>query len=57
MIIKDLARLPTEHLDAYCEKLLGHNNWALMDGESLVDDPEVHSIVIFYNEPHNEEEK
>tara|TARA_R100000781_G_C4062382_1_gene121493 strand:+ start:489 stop:662 length:174 start_codon:yes stop_codon:yes gene_type:complete len=57
MIIKDLARLPTEHLDAYCERLLGHNNWALMDGESLVDDPEVHSIVIFYNEPHNEEEK
>ena len=59
MRLRNLTNFPTDYLDAYCDAEVGHTNWAFAEYDrtrmsSILDNPEVHSVVIFYNNPDEE---
>ncbi len=59
MQLRNLTNFPTDYLDAYCDAEVGHTNWAFAEYDrtrmsSILDNPEVHSVVIFYNNPDEE---
>ena len=55
MEVRNLTNNPTDYIDAYCDAVVGHTNWAFPDYTRLYDDPEVHSVIIIYNNPEEEE--
>ena len=54
MELKNLTNNSTDYLDAYCDAEVGHTNWKFADYTRLYDDPEVHSVIIIYNNPDEE---
>ena len=59
MRLRDLTDSPTDYLDAYCEAVLGHTNWAfthtLIDVHLTGNASNFHEAVIFYINPIEEE--
>ena len=60
MQLRNLTNFPTDYLDAYCDAEVGHTNWAFAEYDrtkisSILDNPEVHSVVIIYNNPEDED--
>jgi len=51
MELRNLTNYPTDYLDAYCDAELGHTNWAFAYNTVFNDNPEVHSVIIIYNNP------
>jgi len=53
------TKIPTDYLDAYCDAVLGHTNWAfthtLWDVHLTGNDSNFHSAVIFYETPAKED--
>ena len=60
MEIRNLTEFPTDYLDAYCDAVVGHTNWAfskdIIDIKLEGNNNNFHSAVIFYKEPTEEED-
>ena len=59
MELRNLTNFPTDYLDAYCDAEVGHTNWDFAHYDrrtmgSSLSNPEVHSVIIVYNEPEEE---
>ena len=55
MELRNLTNNPTDYLDAYCDAVVGHTNWAFVDGvEMQPDEGEIFVQVTFYLEPEKE---
>ena len=49
MELRNLTNNPTDYLDAYCDAVVGHTNWAFAYNTVFNDNPEVHSVIVIYN--------
>ena len=59
MELRNLTNYPTDYLDAYCDAEVGHTNWEFAHYDrttmsSILSNPEVHSVIIVYNNPEEE---
>ena len=58
MELRNLTNNPTDYLDAYCDAVVGHTNWAfshsVIDIKLVVNKSNYHSAIIIYNNPEEE---
>ena len=59
MELRNLTNNPTDYLDAYCDAVVGHTNWAfshsVIDIKLVGDNSNFHSAIIIYNNPEDED--
>lgn len=62
MELRNLTQFPTDYLDAYCEAEVGHTNWELVNDYQRTDriggipTSDMHSVIVIYNNPEEEDE-
>ena len=50
MELRNLTQFPTDYLDAYCDAVVGHTNWAFVGSvhPTEVEDGDIESIIVIY---------